>query len=209
MEKRILMFAMSIFLVSIKLAGQIAVSLEAGISYWPFALETLNSGTRYSNRIDYLVGVSGTVPVHEMWHLNMRLSYSSRENMRWRDLAFCPGYEYSEYTHNDLNIDFSVRYQALSKVSLWAGPSIVRKINSASSLHSVIGSPCESATLRIDRFIYGFNLASSTNIKGLIIKAEYAHLFWKDPELRTYRKISGRHRYNLVLSYPVFKGKNR
>ena len=203
------MFAMSIFLVSAKLAGQITVSLEAGVSYWPFALETLNSGTRYSNRIDYLVGVSGMVPVHEMWHLNMRLSYSSRENMRWRDLVFCPGYEYSEYTHNDLNIDFSVRYQALSKVSLWAGPSIVRKINSATSIRYEIGAPCESSTRQADRFIYGFYLASGINIKELIVKIEYTHLFGRDPDLRPYRSISGRHRCNLVLSYPIFKGKNR
>jgi hypothetical protein len=192
----------------LKLNGQITLSPEVGISYAPFTLFTASNDRRVTEkRLDYLIGLSGSVPVHERWSIICRVSYSDRENINWTENPIC-AVDINVLSHSDLNIDFSLRYHLLRKVSLWAGPSIVRKINSTLHTYTEPNNPCGyySYTDRLDSFIYGFNLAASVNIQELIIKAEYAHINW-EPEI--FADFSGTHRYNLVLSYPLFTGKKR
>jgi hypothetical protein len=189
-------------------SGQVTLSPEIGLSYWPISARSVTSGGIYTtNRIDYLIGMSGAVPFHEKWSLNMRLSYSNRENLEWVDLGIhSVG---NELLHSDINIDISVGCNAIKNISFLAGPSIVRKLNSSIHFHYYTFQSGSYTTSRsIDRFLYGFNIATSIAINKFIIRAEYAHFFW-DQDDPDWGYFWGGHRYNLVLSYPVFTGKKR
>jgi hypothetical protein len=190
------------------LRSQVTLSPEIGLSYWPISTRSLTSGQIYtSRRLDYLIGMSGAVPFNEKWNLNMRIYYIKREDIKWSDSVF--GSRGNEIKHSDINIDISAGYNVFKNVSFSAGPSIVRKLNS--SVHSHWGSisgGLYTISHSIDRFFYGFNLASSIDIKKFIIRAEYARFFW-DQDDPNWGYFWGGHRYNLVLSYPVFTGKKR
>jgi hypothetical protein len=203
MGKRVLALALAIFCVGSSAKGQVSISPEAGISYFPFTIVTASTGQRHSNNLSYIAGVSGSVPVRQNWHLSLRVSYSARENVEWTELLVC--HNITTYTHNDLNLDASAHYQASRLLSFWAGPSIIKKLDSYYTVR-IPSSSCSapySSDRRLNRFIYGVNSGIGFNIRSLVIKAEYFYLI--TDELLGSFDILGRQRYNLVLAHPVFQ----
>jgi hypothetical protein len=203
MEKRVLVLVLAILCVALNGKGQVSISPEAGISYFPFTIVTASAGQRHSNHLSYIAGVSGSVPVHQNWRLSLRVSYSARENVEWTELLVC--HNKTTYTHNDLNLDASAHYQVSRLLSFWAGPSIIRKLDSYYTVR-IPSSPCSapySSDRRLDRFLYGVNSGIGFNARSLVIKAEYFYLI--TDELLGSFDILGRQRYNLVLAYPVFQ----
>lgn len=184
--------------------GQITISPEIGISYLPFTLYGANTENS-SNRIDYILGISGSVPVHEKWHINTRISYVDREDIKWTDLCTCPGYQYTQYSHSDLNIDFSANYQLYKWLYIGGGPSIIRKFNS-SLLHKNIMEG--DVRKNQDEFEFAANVLLSIKFFRFTIKAEYARKLqgytvdWAGPSF----KPLGKNRYNLLLSYSILTG---
>ena len=89
--------------------GQVSIGLELGGSYAPFTLYAATVDN-VSNRIDYIFGVNSQIHLGQRLLLNTRVSYVDREDFRWRDFCLCPDYLYSEYTQNDISLDFSTSY---------------------------------------------------------------------------------------------------
>jgi len=179
--------------------GQITISPEIGISYLPFTLYGANTENS-SNRIDYLLGISGSIPIYEKWHINTRISYVDREDIKWTDLCICPGYQYTQYSHSDLNIDFSANYQLYKWFYIGGGPSIIRKFNS-SLLHKFL---LEDYEYSLSSFEYGFNISLQISVmQKLGVKFEYAR---KIQNNEISYDISGNNRYNLLLSYSILTG---
>ena len=111
MKLKILIFLIGLFPFICE--AQVTISPEIGISYLPLKLYGATT-ENMSNRIDYLIGISGRFPIHKYWIIDTRISFINREDLRWTDLCTCPGYLYTDFRHYDINIDFSLNKKNFS-----------------------------------------------------------------------------------------------
>ncbi|MEN0006256.1 MAG: hypothetical protein AAF798_19045 [Bacteroidota bacterium] len=190
--------------------AQVTISPVAGFSYSPFTVLGIDA-THSSSRIDYVLGVSGNIPIHKKWSLSANVSYVDREDMKWSDKCFCPGYLYDRFTHSDLNLDFDVNYEIKSWLLLGIGPSITKKLN----VRSIIKyDNFQGENLSVDQslnipFQYGYNIAIQfLPISRLNIRLEYAARIGDDRI--QYPRVIGSTRYSLLFSYSLVSiGKQR
>ena len=188
--------------IAFNAAGQISISPEVGLSYFPFGYGFTE--WRSSETIDFLIGVSGIVPIQEQWYVNARVSYVPRKNLAWDELGFTPWLMSYRYEHNDLNIDFSINRKLFNRLHIGMGPSIIRKMNTLYSMTYIYedGSEELAFSRRLDRFDYGFSATVGIELKGCVFKVEY-YLQVKD-NYRNYRNnFVGSNRYNAVIAYPI------
>lgn len=201
MKKIIIIAATIILAATARCLGQVTVSPEIGISYLPVTIYSAQGTKNMSNRLDYLIGISGSLPVHEKWNINTRVSYIQRKTLKWTDISFEQSYIH-ELKHNDLNIDFSANYKITKTLHIGAGPIIIRKINS--SLHTVGDIYGQSYTYSVNRFQYGLQSALSADFRFVVLKLEYARKIL-NAEPKAYYGTTGRDRYNLTLAFPIRK----
>lgn len=204
-KKRALLLGLLLQLaVGFNAAGQVTISPEVGGSYFPYRWGNLGDDI---NTLDFLLGISGTVPIQAQWCVNVRVAYVFRENLFSEHFGFMPGSKLIvEYIHSDINIDFSVTRKFLDWLHVGIGPSTIRKVNSVHSWKYVSGDGSEDSITyeRLDRFNYGFNAILGVQFKGVLLKLEYYRQL-KDE----YQNIFvGKNRYNAVIAYPI-KIKNR
>ncbi len=204
--KRLLFLMVTLFwLVPEGGMAQISILPEIGISYLPFTLHGSNT-VNESNRIDGLFGLSAQLPIHEKWYFNTRISYANRENMKWSDLCFCPGFLYHKYIHSDINFDFTFMLN-LGKLSLGLDPSITRKFG---ELISVYKLPENVRMLSGSGNIFAINSRLSiSTINNLYINISYNRIL---TNLYGIYSPDGQNRLDLTLSYHLFggdKGKKR
>ena len=193
--------------LGLNVAGQVTISPEVGGSYFPFGYGFTE--WRSSETIDFLIGISGIVPIQKQWYVNVRVSYIPRKNLDWDELGFAPWLMSYRYEHNDLNIDFSINRKFFDRLHIGMGPSIIRKMNTLYSMTYIYQNGSEELAFsrRLDRFNYGFSATAGIELKGFLFKVEY-YLQVKD-NYRNYRNnFVGKNRYNAVIAYPI-KVKNR
>lgn len=204
MKKIICLVAPIILAATMRCMGQVTISPEIGISYLPFTIYGSSSITQ-SNRIDYLLGISGNFLISEKWYVNTRVSYTRREPVTWINHNFAQDYIY-ELKHNDLNIDFSANYKISKTFHIGAGPIIVRQINSTlSSMGEIFG---ESYSYPVNRFQYGIQSALSADFRVVVMKLEYARKILNAEPIILYG-TTGKDRYNMTLAVPIGKRKKR
>ncbi|MEN0006255.1 MAG: hypothetical protein AAF798_19040 [Bacteroidota bacterium] len=187
--------------------AQVTISPVVGLSYLPFEVRAVSEHP--SNRIDYVLGISGNVPIYKKWSISATVSYADREDMQWSDLCFCPGYLYSRFTHNDLNLDFGINYKIKPWLLLGVGPSITKKLN-VRRIEKHDGTVQEDLDRSINvPFQYSYNIAIQfLPIKRLNIKLEYAKRITDDRIQLPH--IIGSTRYSLLFSYSLVSiGKQR
>lgn len=207
LKKRALFLGLLLQLaVGFNAAGQISISPEVGGSYSPFGYGFTE--WRSSETIDFLIGISGIVPIQEKWYVNARVSYIPRKNLTWDEYGFAPWAMRHRYEHSDLNIDFSINRKLFNRLHIGIGPSIIRKMNTLFSLTYIYenGSEELAASSRLDRFNYGFSATAGIELKGCVFKVEY-YLQLKDNYGNRNNFVSN-NRYNAVIAYPI-KIKNR
>ncbi len=184
--------------------SQVTISPELGISYLPFTLRGGNSQQK-SNRIDFLIGVSGQLPIQEKWYINTRLSYVNREDIKLFDLTLNPDYLGHIYKHNDLNFDINNNYKFFENLHLGLGLSIIRKINSSIEVKY---ETMDDMVFNEDQFLYGTNINAIFNTNYISIIFSYTYLIQEEKSLYSATKI-GKSRYDLILSVPVFEWGSR
>lgn len=201
MKKIIILVAFIIVAATLQCIAQVSISPEIGVSYLPFAVYS-HSMAR-SNRIDYLLGISGSLPISEKWYVNTRISYCKRERVKWWDSSIEQGWN-SEYIHSDLNIDFSANYRITEIFHVGAGPVVIRKINT--SITSVGDRYGQSYTYSGNGFQYGVQSAFSTDFRFFILKLEYARKIFNFERNIFY---NGKDRFNMTLAVPIAKREKR
>lgn len=210
LKKRALFLGLLLQLaVGFNAAGQITISPEVGVSYFPieYGYNGSTGKRHFSEKTAFLIGVSGKIPIQEDWNINARISYTSRENLAWREwYGFIPWIMDYTYEHDDLNLDFSISRKLFNSLFAGIGPSIIRKINTTYSMNRTYedGSDELMFNKNVDRFNYGINAYLGVEFKGVLLKLEYYRQL-KDE----YQNIFvGKNRYNAVIAYPI-KIKNR
>ncbi len=85
MKKKLLLYFFIVFFFStFSLNGQITISPEIGLSYLPFKIYPRVAGSftgPHSKEINFLLGVSAQMPIHEKWNAKLRISYANRNNV--------------------------------------------------------------------------------------------------------------------------------
>ena len=187
---------------TLPIQSQITISPEVGISYLPFTVYGANSMAS-SNRLDYLVGLSGAFDIHKKWYAEMRMSYSQREDVRWMDLCTCPGYLYGELVHSDLNIDLGINYRLTRFIHFGVGFMAIRKINS----HFGSKYVDQDYFWPINEFETGLFFISSVNTKYIKFKMEYGRKIPLNNFL--IGSFNNGHRFNFVLGYPIYSQRKK
>ncbi len=126
MKKTVLLIYFIFFYLPSLLWCLIKILAEFGFSFLPFTISTANTSNP-SHKLDYLVGISVQIPIHENLEFSSRISFADRENMQWRDLCLCPGYLGEEFRHADLNFDLSILYSKNKYFHFGLGPSAIIK----------------------------------------------------------------------------------
>lgn len=176
--------------------AQVTISPEVGVSYLPYKIYGANSEAE-SNRLDILLGLTARVNILKKWYVNTRVTFINREDVRWTDLCFCPGYEYTEYRNNDLNMDFNGYYKIYKPISIGAGASVIRKLNtSLYEKHNLI----EDNFISQNRFIAGANLSANIDLGPFYLTMMYMRKI-HNHEITVYRLEEGRDRFDLTVSY--------
>ena len=185
--------------IAFNAAGQISISPEVGVSYFPFEYGIAHEFT--SATFGFLAGMSGMIPIHERWHVNARVSYALRKDLVWEYHGIIPGALRAEYEHSDINIDFSINRRCLDWLHIGIGPSAIRKINSMYSWKNIYEDGSEDIIFkdRLDRFNYGVHAVLGIKLKGLSLKLEYYRQL-RDEYQKTF---VGSNRYNAVIAYPI------
>lgn len=205
MKKIISLVVPIIFAAIMRCMGQVTVSPEIGVSYLPFSVYSIQDWETHSNRIDYLIGMSGSLPISEKWYVNMRISYCGRERVKWKHSSIEQSFSH-EYTHNDINIDFSTNFKITEMLHIGAGPMLIRKINSTlSAVGDIYG---QSYTYSVNRFQYGVQFALSADFRFIILKLEYGRKIFKADNFLLYN-ITGKDRFNMTLAVPITKREKR
>lgn len=192
--------------------SQVTISPEIGLSYSPFEVESLGSlesGSNASNRVDPLVGISGTVPLNEQWNLNMRISYAPREDLKW--ISELPGIipvkGRVKYEHDDFNIDLSGYYDLSNIVQMGAGISYVRTINGWTSYQTYyppdLSEQNYEGSKQLSESKYGAFAGCSIMLRYITFKLEYSCFFFDSIENSS---LGGKNRYQFTLSVPLFGG---
>lgn len=184
--------------IAFNAAGQISISPEVGLSSFPLRWNDTKSG----NDVNFLLGISGTVPIQKLWYANARISYTPRNNFVWEAHgSFPPATLRMEYIHSDLNIDFSINRKLFDWFHIGIGPSVIRKINTVllSTYTFEDGSEGYALRSREDGFHYGFNLIFGVEFKGIMLKLEY----YRQLKEENQRSFVGSNRYNAVIGYPL------
>lgn len=182
--------------------SQVAISPEVGISYQPF---TLYGGTvtNSSSGIDFLVGVNGEMYLSDNYLLNIRVSYTNREDFIWTDICLCPTLEYTSYEHSDLNIDIDLLYQLTRNIKLGIGPSVVRKLDTR-----LITKYSNLETIdEFNDFYLALNGMVSLNFDRVVLKLYYVRRFESD--FTIYYPTLGNNRIDLSFSYVLFRNGKR
>lgn len=205
MTKTISLAAIIILAATMRCTGQVNLSPEIGISYLPFTIHSIQDWEAKSNRIDYLIGVSGSLPIGEKWYINMRISYCGRERVKWKYSSIEQSYS-NLYTHSDLNIDFSANYKVAKVLHIGIGPMVIRKVNSSlSSVGDIYG---QSYTYSVNGFQYGVQSALSADFRSLILKLEYGLKIFNADRI-IFDVVTGKNRYNVILAFPIKKKEKR
>ena len=174
--------------------AQITVSPEVGVSYQPFTLYGANTINK-SQRLDLLIGLSAQLPFHKNWYLNTRISYSNREDIKWMDLCTCPLYEYSQFKHSDLNIDFAFMFEKANWLKMGGGPSLISKFAES---EIVDGSLENMGVIRTtNQFLFGASLRTTFTIEKINFHLGYTRLI---NDLPTY--VSN-NRFDFSVSYLI------
>lgn len=180
--------------------GQVSIIPELGVSYAPFTLYGANI-TNTSNRLDYLFGINGRFNVNERLLMNTRLSYVDRENFKWTELCICPGYLYSAYEQQDLNLDFNILFSYKQLLNAGLGASIVKKINT-----SFISKNIDSEDIRdLSNFYYGMNGVLEVEYRKFHLKIMYVRRF--KPDDLVFYLTEGQNRFDLSIGYSLLKNK--
>jgi len=174
--------------------AQITVSPEVGVSYLPFTLNGANT-VNESKRIDALFGMSAQLPVHKKWYIDTRISYTNRKNIKWTDLCTCPGYEYSQYKHSDLNLDFDIMFKKADWFKIGMGSSLIRKFIEYRVVHEEIHQGLDTIYTR-NSFLYGVNTKVTFLVKKLNFHLMYIRIINDLPS-------NGNNRIDLSVSYPI------
>ncbi|MCH2231171.1 MAG: hypothetical protein MK105_12585 [Crocinitomicaceae bacterium] len=197
---------LTIFLVFVtinQMSSQVTISPEIGFSYMPFTLYGANT-TNVSNRIDPLIGFSAKLRIRKFWFIKTRISYSNRENIKWTDLCNCPGYEYNEFRHWDMNIDFSLLTN-WSSFSFGIGPSFTKKFGELKNVNNEFEDQNTTEIKPYD--IFGFNSLVAIDItKTIGITIFYNRIL---TDMEGLFSPDGQNRLDFILSYKLVSGGNR
>ena len=175
--------------------SQISISPEIGLSYLPFDLKGQNASVS-SNKIDYVIGLSAQIPLAEQWSVKTRLSFSDRNDARWMESCICPGYQYTEYSQADINVDFILNYHLRHFVFIGAGPSIIRKIDSYLWENNLLA---EIPRISQNKFEYGFTVGVMFNLINWNFSIETMRKLFN--QSIDFFPLKGDYRFNIIIGY--------
>ena len=183
-------------------SAQVIISPEIGFSNKPFSVDWKER----KNRFSFLYGISGQLQIQKKWSIKTRISYSKRESASWHlcGIAHCSDYNLK---HNELNVDFLLRYNISKQIKVGLGASAIRKLNSTLTLTNGLGNHGIVET-DLNQFYYGVFGAISYDFKYFNLNLEYMR---KKPEeeITQWWHMSSSSRTNLTISVPILSQKNR
>lgn len=130
--KRILVTTFSLLFMFINsLSSQVTLSPELGISYAPYRLINYNSEV-HQHKLDFLVGISGSIPFTPKVFLQTRIQLILRQNAEYHgsDLGFNPKYKGYTFSKNELNISFTGYHKVSNQVSIGMGIGFIYDLKS-------------------------------------------------------------------------------
>jgi hypothetical protein len=178
--------------------SQISISPSLGLSYYPIILYGANTET-ISKKVNYILGISTQLPIHKKWFVNSAFSYVKRNDVRWTDLCFCPGYLYTEFRHYDINFDFSIIRIHSKYLNYGIGPTVTLKTEEWDH----VGNPSsEFNYLRgQNEYLFGLNAMISTKVySNIYFNLRY---FKYLNSIDYFYKVAGSNRVDLTISYKI------
>ena len=197
-------FIISFFSLS-SVNGQITVSPEIGLSYLPFTIYPgvfRVGGLLNSKKVNLLLGVSAQLPIHKKWDAKLRISYTNRSDVEWREFADSGSYFDFEWKHQHLNIDLNFRYNLYENLSIGIGPSLIRYFAERNENRG----DDENAQIKGNIFLFALNSGISFKIERININLMYVRMHKYNAQ-KIQRTPNANNRIDLTIGYRIGKGK--
>ncbi len=199
MKKSILVIHFILLCLPSVLLCQVNILPEIGFSYVPFTFTTANTSTT-SHKVDYLIGITVLIPLHENFGFSSRISFSDRHDIHWRDLCTCPGYQGEEFRHSDLNFDVFFLYTKYEKLNFGLGPSAIRKFAQWETWNDIYDD--KNTLLYHNKFFFGLNSNVIFVLQRVGFKITYIRII---SNLDAHFSPAGQNRFDMTVSYNLMR----
>lgn len=199
MKKTISVIFFVLFFQTCLLWCQVKILPEIGFSYLPFTFTTANT-YQVSHKVDYLVGISALMQLDKKFGLGTRISFSDRQDIKWKDVCTCPGYLGDEFRHADLNFDVSFLYSKDQKLYYGLGPSAIMKFGQLETWNDIYED--QNTLIYQNKFLYGLHGTVIFFLQRVGFKLTYLRII---SNLNGDYGMSGQNRFDMTVTYDLMK----